>query len=107
MPLTKVPTDWLPNYSFTDPNITIPRTDLDGITAAESHATTGDIREIVRGLLEALYQHHQTEPFADRLTQFRISKGVSPDPVANTQEITYFVRCIVAPEDVNVIPEPE
>ena len=106
MALTKVPTDWLENYSFSDPDITIPRTDLDGITAAEANATTGDIREIVRGLLEALFQHHQAEPFAGRLTQFRISKSVSPDPVANTQEITYSVRCIVAQEDVSVIPEP-
>ena len=107
MALTIAPTDWLENYAFSEPNITIPRGDLSGITAAEANATTGDMREIVRGLLEALYQHHQSEPFADRLTQFRISKSVSSDPVENTQEITYSVRCVVAPEDVNVIPEPE
>lgn len=106
MPLTKVPTDWLPNYAFTEPDITIPRTDLDGITAAEADATTGDIREVVRGLLEALYQEHQSAVFADRLTQFRISKSVSPNVEANTQEITYSVRCIVDVGDVNVIPEP-
>ena len=106
MALTKVPTDWLENYSFTEPDITIPRGDLDGITAAEANATTGDIREIVRGLLEALFQHHQSEAAADRLTQFRISKSVSPDPVSNTQEINYSVRCVVSAGDVNVIPEP-
>lgn len=107
MPLTIVPTAWLENYSYSDGDITIPISDLDGITAAEANATTGDIREIVRGLLEALYQHHQSEPLADRLTQFRISKSVSSDPVANTREITYSVRCIVNASDVNVIEEPE
>ena len=106
MALTIVPTDWLENYAFSEPNITIPRGDLDGITAAEANATTGDIREVMRGLLEALFQHHQSEPFAGRLAQFRISKSVSPNPQENTQEITYSVRCVVDVSSVNVKDEP-
>ena len=54
----KAPSSWITNYSSDGTNITIPIASLPGMTAAYAHATTGDIRLIVQGFLNAIDAKH-------------------------------------------------
>lgn len=60
--------------TVTAQSLCIPLASLPGLTAAEANPTTGDIREIVRTFLEAIYQSIATTPTADRPTKMLIEK---------------------------------
>lgn len=47
MAFNKAPTAIFPGYSSDGTNISIPISNLVGLSAAEAHATTGDFREVV------------------------------------------------------------
>lgn len=99
---------WIPGYTYGDDNITIDRTATggvgdEGLSAAEANATTGDVAEVLRTLLECVYQQYVS---GSALSNFRISKGSSINSVTGEIDKTYSVRLVCAAEDISVIEEP-
>lgn len=66
MAFNKAPTSIWPSYSSDGTNITIPIAALDGLTAAEANASTGDWREIALAFSHTLYRHYYGLAAADR-----------------------------------------
>lgn len=102
---------WVPGYTYDTDTISIDRTevgglDTKGLTAAEAHATTGDIGEVVRTLLECAYQNYVSVAFASRPTNFRVSKSSSIDPQTGVVSKTYSIQLQCESEGYNVIAEP-
>lgn len=54
------------SYSSDGTNITIPISAIQGLTAGEAHATTGDWREIFYGMNVTAFLHYINLPVADR-----------------------------------------
>ena len=104
--LTRLPQDWIASYAYATGDMTIPIASLSGLTAAEAAAATGDIAEITRTFLEALYQYSRTGTVAERPVNFVLSKSVSTDADSGELTITYIVRVQAEPTDLNVIAEP-
>jgi len=65
------PSQIFPNYTSDGTSITIPLTDLEGLTAAEADATTGNAMEVVRAIVEKT--HMQLTSFATTARPTRAS----------------------------------
>jgi hypothetical protein len=102
---------WIPGYAYATDDITIDITatgglGAKGLTGAEAHATTGDVAEIVRCMLECIYQNNISVPAAERLQNFRISKSSSIDSATDNVELSYTIRFVAEPVELNVAAEP-
>ena len=100
---------WIPGYSYAADDITIDRTaglDDKGLSGADAHATTGDVAEVLRAILESAYQHFISVPVAERPVNFRITKSSSIDAQTGVVSKAYTVRHECASEGFNTIPEP-
>ncbi len=102
---------WIPGYAYSTNDITIDRTATDGLgdkglSADEAHATTGDIGEVLRAILECAYQHNISEVYADRPEMIRVTKSSSIDPSTGNIIKSYNVRLECSAGDINVLPEP-
>lgn len=78
---------------FSDGNgITIPLTNLPGVDTTETNATTGDIRPLVMGIVEQVFQQLSQLPNEDKPTDFTITKsnptGVGLNKVRQTYSIS-------------------
>ncbi len=74
MSFSKVPTDWIANWSSDGTDITIPIATLAELTAAEAHTTTGDIRDIVFAFVEHFWDQYNAKASADRPAKMKVSK---------------------------------
>jgi hypothetical protein len=70
MAFNKAPTAIFPGYSSDGTDITIPIADLDGLTAAEANATTGDWREIIYAICVTAFKHYNDLATADKPVAF-------------------------------------
>ena len=70
-----LPTDLFNSYSSDGTTMSIDLADLNGLSAAEADATTGDGREIVRALVQTVAAKISALATADRPTAFRISSS--------------------------------
>lgn len=61
------PTSWISNYSFSEPNITIPRTDFTErtLSAANAAGATGDVRSLLFSILEQIMAEQVDRVAAD------------------------------------------
>ena len=60
-------------YSSDGTNITIPISDIQGLTVGEAHATTGNWIEIFYGMCVSAFVHYIELSTADRPTAFKVS----------------------------------
>ena len=100
------PSHWLPSYSADSSAITIPLASLPGLSAAEAHATTGDIRKVARALMAALYGAWMGEETDDRPSRMRLSRSTSVDDLSDTTTRTYVSEFEVETEGEDVADEP-
>lgn len=110
MAFNKSPTTLWPSYSSDGTNITIPIAALDGLTAAEADAVTGDWRSIVLAFCATAYRYYSELATADRPTAFVASPPtqypVTSGDLAGTFKATYsfeFYNVYCTP---NVADEP-
>ena len=99
MPATTVPTTFLASWSEDATNITLPIASVTGLTAAEADGASGDIREILRTLLETVYAVYAAQDAADRWTKCTMQKAVAIDPITNlisTQFTLNFTTSLVS-----------
>jgi|APFre7841882724_1041349.scaffolds.fasta_scaffold07424_1 hypothetical protein len=93
MAFNPAPTSIWPSYTSDGTNITIPIAALDGLTAAEAHATTGDWRSIMLALCSTAYRHYSDLLAADRPAMFSASmptiSPVTSGTLAGTFRTTY------------------
>ena len=107
MAMNLAPGHWLDGYSADSNGITIPLAALPGLSAAEAHASTGDVRKVARALLAALYAAYIGEAEADRPAQMQLSRYTNVDESNDTTTRTYQARFNVAVAEEEVVDEPE
>lgn len=101
------PSHWLPGYSADSSAVTVPLAALPGLSAAEAHATTGDIRKVARAVLAALWAAWLGEETADRPQRMQLSRGTSVDDLTETTTRTYTATFRVATTGEEVVDEPD
>jgi hypothetical protein len=79
MAFVDTPTLLWPSYASNGTNITIPIAALDGLTAAEADATTGDWRSIMLSLISTAHRYYDALPTADKPLAF-----VAADPTVQS-----------------------
>lgn len=65
MAFTKAPTSLWPSYTYGSSTLNIPLAALDGLSAANADATTGDWRAIMVAVLQTLFRHYSALPPSD------------------------------------------
>jgi hypothetical protein len=102
------PDTWLPDWTEDATNITVPLASIPEVTAAEADGATGDIRKVAFGLAEALYDHFNGLPLADRPTNMVITRGSSVNDQTNEMTRTYGFTFKLAPATgaLEVVDEP-
>lgn len=68
MAFNKAPTSIWPSYTYGSSTLSIPLAALDGLTAADADAATGDWRAIMLAILQTLFRHYNALASADRPT---------------------------------------
>lgn len=93
MAFNPAPTSLWPGYTSDGTNITIPIASLDGLTAAEAHTTTGDLRSIMLAFCSTGYRHYSELATADKPAMFTASmptiSPVTSGTLAGTFRTTY------------------
>jgi hypothetical protein len=86
---TSHPNDFLANYTFSTPYITIPVTDIGGVSDANAAAATGDIAEVLFGLLNAIYDEYKTRTAPTTWSLFRSTRV---DESTNKQTVSFSAQ---------------
>jgi hypothetical protein len=75
---------------------------LQEVTDVEGHATTGDYRAVIHGLMELLFNKYNNTPTADRPTGVTVAKSTSPNVSTgiDTQYYTVTVKTISSGSEV-------
>lgn len=89
MAFDPAPATWIPSWSEDGTDITVPLATFPEMTAGEADAATGDIRKVLYGICEALFQQHNTTILADRPTKMRINKSSVLIPSTGEYNCTY------------------
>lgn len=71
------PTNLFPNYTYSDSTLHIPLADLDGLTALEADAVSGDWRAIAQAFLYTTQRYYAALATADKPTAFVPAAPVS------------------------------
>ncbi len=77
MAFNPAPTAWIPSYTSDGTNLTIPRASLPGLTTAEAHTSTGDIRSIALSLIDRLFQVYNASATADRPARMTLRRSTT------------------------------
>jgi hypothetical protein len=78
---------------------------LQEVTDVEAHATTGDWRKIVYGIMEMLYQRWLNTATADRPTRMNISRSSSTNETTGAITRFYTVQITTTPSGLEVSDE--
>lgn len=107
------PSTWLgAGYSVAGNAISLTTADKDGdkalpeVTDAEAHATTGDIRKVLFGLMEAVFQAWNGVEVANRPTMMMIQKGSYTNVETGNIETTFTARFTAVAAGYEVADEP-
>jgi len=92
MAISVVPTDWIPNWSYSAPNITIPIASFPEMSEEEAHPSAGDFPDILYAILHAIYAKWASLDMADRPVNMTMSRGISGDPDTDVLEETFTIR---------------
>ena len=106
MAMNLAPSHWLSGYSADSSGITIPLTALPGLSAAEAHASTGDIRKVARAICAALHAAYLGEAEDDRPAQMTLRRNTSIDESTGETTRIYESRFNVAVSEEEVVDEP-
>lgn len=106
MAFSKVPTDCIASYDYADSKMSLPIAALPEITAGEADKTSGDIRQIILGLVEKFYQWYVALG-TSQPTKLSISRTSITNDLTGEIIRTYIVqfKCDVAAGSTNVESE--
>jgi hypothetical protein len=76
---------------------------LPQLTDAKADPTTGDIRQVVLAIAEALYETWLTRGAENQTTQMRMSRAISGDSSGN---ITYFFQTSITFQPTGIFEIP-
>lgn len=77
MAFAPAPTGLFPSYTYSDSTLHIPLAALDGLTAAEANATTGDWRAIAQAFMYTVQRYYDDLATADKPLAFVPAAPVS------------------------------
>lgn len=107
------PSTWLgAGYSLASNAISLTTADKDGdkalpeVTDADAHATTGDIRKVLFGLMEAIFQAWKGVDVDDRPTMMTIQKGAYTNVETGNIEMTFTARFTAVAAGYEIADEP-
>ena len=107
------PSTWLgAGYSLPCRRLCLPWSGKDGdkalpeVTDADAHATTGDIRKVLFGLMEAIFQAWNGVAVADRPTMMTIQKGSYANVETGQIETTFTARFTAVAAGYEIADEP-
>ena len=103
------PSVFFPQMTSDNNGITIPYANLPGLTAENANAVAGDGREIIRALIEAIFNVFNNLPADSRPTGLNISKS---NPVGSgldqiNQNYSISITYTYDTAEVILIPEPD
>lgn len=76
------------------------------VTDADAHATTGDIRKVLFGLMEAIFQAWKGVDVDDRPTMMTIQKGSYANVETGQIETTFTARFTAVAAGYEIADEP-
>jgi hypothetical protein len=79
-------------YAFSAPNISISNVANPSVTDAEAHATTGDYRRILFGLLQDMYTRFNAIATADRPGKMTFLRSTSVNDISQQGTVTFTIR---------------
>ena len=110
MAFNSAPTELWSGYTYANDTLSIPLADLDGLSAAEANATTGDWRAIMQALLVTLYNHYNGLETADKPAALVVStpsvQAVNSGDFAGTVKATYSTSFYLTLDGAVVSDEP-
>ena len=110
MAFNKAPTALWPSYTYANDALVIPLAALDGLSAAEANATTGDWRAIMQALQVTLYNHYNELPALDKPESMVVStpsvSAISSGNFAGTIKATYSASYYLTLDGAVVADEP-
>lgn len=104
------PTEVFPGYTYNSNTdvLSIPIADIPVFSEPEANATTGDVRELIRGILEKAAGVIDAMPAADRPRYITIVRGnvvgVSPTIIRRSYTVTF--EEVVSPVSTTLRAEP-
>lgn len=103
-----LPTAIFPNMTSDVTGITIPYTDLAGLTQAEADVGTGDGREVARSLEESIFAAISALGAGVAPEEMTVSKNTTPTTGTNAirDSYTFTFDVIVDPSTVTLDAEP-
>lgn len=110
MAFNPAPTSIWPSYTSDGTNITIPIAALDGLTAAQANATTGDWRAIAVSFADTLQRHYFELADADKPTALIVMtpfpQAVTSGDFAGTYRTQYQMTCYGTVATPTIADEP-
>ena len=97
------PTNWIPGYTSDGTNMVIPIASLQYLSAGQSNASTGDVRQIVFAIQETIYQKWNTIPETNRSGRINVTR--SSNVYTNRISYTYTYRADLRPVSLVIMPE--
>lgn len=103
------PEDWISGWNFNDGTVSFPIASLEGLTAENADAQTGDIREVLFRLLEHVRDKNESLPAAERPTKMTFTRGTSGSEAGGVTTVTrsHTLRFLTDVGALAVQPEPE
>ena len=103
MAFNPAPTAVWPGYTSNGTRITIPLADIDGLTAAQADADTGDWRAIVVAICEQLWAYQEALEEADKPVATVIAEPLE-QTIFNQDRITYEFDFYNVKESPSLLP---
>lgn len=107
MAFNQAPTSIFPGYASDGTNITIPIADLPALTTVEAHASTGDVREVLRSILLQATTVIAALPTADKPSKMTITASNPQALSAEQQRHTYTAAFTVNVDPSTAAMAPE
>jgi hypothetical protein len=97
------PTNWIPGYTSNGTNMVIPIASVPFLSASQAATSTGDVRQIVFAIQEAIYQKWLTIPSSNQSDRITVSRASTV--YSNRITYIYTYRVDVVPASLVVMPE--
>lgn len=76
------------------------------VTDVEAHASTGDWRKVLYGIMEMIYQKSLNTPIADRPSRMQVFRSSSTNETTGHTTRNYTFQFVTEAAGVEVVPEP-
>ena len=99
------PSNYFSAWSFSEPDITLPRTCVPNLNEEACDPTDGDIRKVMFTLLEQVYSTWYALPTADRSTKMTVSRSQSINQTTSYVTRSYTYTFVLEPTVMEVVGE--